>query len=277
MVDSVNNSTGVLGALRGLQSASRELSLTDTRVSSGLRIQSAKDGPAAYASAAAMNSDIGSLHAVSLSLSRAQSISDTGIAAGEQVSKLLTSLRDRAAASINNDLSPTQRQTANTEFQDLKSQIATFIAGASFDNANLIDGSATQGVGFIADADGKESLSLTGRNFQVGGGTVALTATDNLLTPEAAQAAYDNLTTSIENVGNELSNMSGEAKKIDAQVGFVGKLADALASGVGSLVDTNIAGDSAMIQALQLKQSLSTQSIGIVNSAPQALLSLFRS
>lgn len=70
--------------------------------------------------------------------------------------------------------------------------------------------------------------------------------------------------------------MSAERKRIEAQKGFVGRLADALAAGVGRMVDTDLAAESAMIQALQVKQELSAQSIGIANSAPEALLSMFR-
>jgi flagellin len=71
--------------------------------------------------------------------------------------------------------------------------------------------------------------------------------------------------------------MVAERKRIEAQKGFVTRLADALAAGVGRMVDTDLAVESALIQALQIKQELSAQSVGIVNNAPNTLLSLFRS
>ena len=70
--------------------------------------------------------------------------------------------------------------------------------------------------------------------------------------------------------------MAAERKRIEAQKGFVGKLADALAAGVGRMVDTDLAAETALIQALQVKQELSASAISIANSTPQALLSLFR-
>ncbi len=70
--------------------------------------------------------------------------------------------------------------------------------------------------------------------------------------------------------------MGAEHKRIEAQKGFVSRLADALAAGVGRMVDTDLAAESALIQALQVKQELSASAISIANAAPQTLLSLFR-
>ena len=77
MVDRINNAAGVLGALKHLQSSGRDLSAADTRLSSGLRVARASDDATAYHSAAVMRGQGGTLNAVTLSLSRAESISDT--------------------------------------------------------------------------------------------------------------------------------------------------------------------------------------------------------
>ena len=51
---------------------------------------------------------------------------------------------------------------------------------------------------------------------------------------------------------------------------------DAQESGLGALVDTDMAKESARLQALQIRQQLGTQALGIANQAPQSLLSLFK-
>ncbi|MBI1340208.1 flagellin [bacterium] len=277
MVDSVNNTAGALGALKQLQIARREQSQSETRISSGVAIASPKDDPAAYQTAASMRGEIGGLKAASLSLGRAQSIADTGIAAAEQVSTLLLQMRERAASAINNDLSADQRDAFNAEFSAMKASLDAFIANASFDGANLIDGSQPAGVRFIADADGQQTVTLTGRDFRAGHGVVTLTPDQDLSTPERALAAYESLGVSITNVGSQLAAMVGEGRRIETQVGFISRLADVLAAGVGRLVDADLAIDSALIQALQVKQSLSAEALGIANSAPRSLLQLFRS
>ena len=114
-------------------------------------------------------------------------------------------------------------------------------------------------------------------NFLPGGPViVAPPATSGLANTQAAADTHALLDRSIANLGDQLIEMSAERKRIEAQKGFVGRLADALAAGVGRMVDTDLAAESALIQALQVKQELSAQSIGIANSTPQALLSLFR-
>ena len=66
------------------------------------------------------------------------------------------------------------------------------------------------------------------------------------------------------------------AKQIDAHLNFVSKLTDVLESGVGNLVDADLAKESARLQALQVQQQLGAQALYIANTAPQVILSLFR-
>jgi flagellin len=276
MVDRLNNSTGVLGALKYLQTSSRDLSSAETRMSSGLKVNSARDDVAAYHSAAIMRGQQGSLSAVTLSLGRAESISDTAIAAAEQISKLLIEMRSTAGAAMGEDLSLEQRTTYALRFADQKESLERFVHAASFDDANILNGSKPNGVSFIADSEATQTLRLQGRNFLLGGQVVVLSPMHDLSSVNNAAGAQEALATSIENIGDQLNEMIAERKRIEAQKGFVSRLADALAAGVGRMVDTDLAAESALIQALQVKQELSAQSVGIVNNAPQTLLSLFR-
>src|SRR5690242_18944129 len=109
MAGAINNSTGVLDALRYLQSSTRDLNAADGRLSSGLRVASNRDVVTAYHSSSLMSAQSGSLSVVTLSLSRAESFSDTAIGAGDQLSKLLTDNAYTFGAATSNDLSPEQR------------------------------------------------------------------------------------------------------------------------------------------------------------------------
>jgi flagellin len=277
MVESLNNSTGVLGALRALQAARAESSAAETRRSSGFRVNGASDDATAYKAAASMEGQVGSLKAVSLSLGRAESISELSITAGEQVSALLIEMKGLATQAQQADFSEDQRETLNRQFKDKRAALETFIRAASFDGANILDGTKPLGINFIADADGVQTLTLKGRNLMPGGSVVTLGAAHDLSSPEAATQSALALEESIKNVGVELTDMGAEAKRVEAQIGFVSRLADALADGVGRLVDADMAEESVLIQALQVKQQLSAEAISIVNSAPRTLLTLFRS
>jgi flagellin len=278
MVDRINNASGVLGALKQLQAANRDLTGADTRVSSGLRVARARDDATAYNSAALMRGQGASLSVVTLSLSRAESISDTAIAASEQVMKQLGAMKATATQAMTGGLTDDQRAAFQKQYQDQMSSLQSFVRGASFDQTNILDGSQQpNGVSFIADADATQTLTLAGRNFMPGGGVITVTpSTSALNTTQSAADTQKLLDESIANISDELASMTAERKRIEAQKGFVGKLADALAAGVGRMVDTDVSAESALIQALQVKQELASSAVSIANSAPQALLQLFR-
>ncbi|MEQ1608638.1 MAG: flagellin [Hyphomonadaceae bacterium] len=277
MVERLNNATGVLGALKYLQASTRDLSGAETRLSSGLKVTRARDDANSFHSAAIMRGQGSSLNAVTLSLGRAESISDTAISAAESISKLLIEMKSTAAQAMSGGLSEDQREAFSQRYANQMNTLQSFIRNASFDDSNILDGSRPAGVSFIADAEASQSLTLEGRNFMPGGQVITAPASTTALNnTQAAADTHAMLEQSIANVGDQLISMSAERKRIEAQKGFVSRLADALAAGVGRMVDADLPAESALIQALQVKQELSASAIGIANSAPQALLALFR-
>ena len=73
-----------------------------------------------------------------------------------------------------------------------------------------------------------------------------------------------------------LNTVGAEVNYVNNQVSYNSDKIDALNVGVGSLVDADLAKESAQLQALQIRQQLGTQSLSIANQAPAALLSLFK-
>jgi flagellin len=277
MVDRLSNATGVLGALKHLQTSNRDLTTADTRLSSGLKVARARDDANAYHAAEIMKGQGGSLNAVTLSLSRAESISDTAIAAAEQVMKQLSAMKGTAAQAMSAGLTDDQRTALQQQYQDQMAMLQTFVRNASFDDSNVLDGSKPNGISFIADADASQMLSLQGRNLLPGGGVIgAMPSATALANTQSAADTHALIDQSIANLGDQLTSMGAENKRIEAQKGFVSRLADALAAGVGRMVDTDLAAETALIQALQVKQELSASAVSIANSAPQALLQLLR-
>lgn len=277
MVDRLSNASGVLGALKHLQTSNKDLSAADTRLSSGLKIARARDDANSYHAAEIMKGQGGSLNAVTLSLSRAESISDTAIAAAEQVMKQLSAMKGTAAQAMSAGLTDDQRAALQQQYEDQMAMLQTFVRNASFDDSNVLDGSKPNGVAFIADADASQMLTLQGRNLLPGGGViVAMPSTTALNNTQSAADTHKLIDESIDRLGDQLISMGAENKRIEAQKGFVARLADALAAGVGRMVDTDLAAETALIQALQVKQELSASAVGIANAAPQALLQLLR-
>jgi flagellin len=81
---------------------------------------------------------------------------------------------------------------------------------------------------------------------------------------------------SIKNVNAALAKLGSDTAKLTIQNNFVSKLVDSLNTGIGNLVDANMATESAMLQSLQVKQQLGVQALGIANSSPGITLALFK-
>jgi flagellin len=77
-------------------------------------------------------------------------------------------------------------------------------------------------------------------------------------------------------INNALNTFGSDSNYLDAQIAYNKEKIDSLQSGIGALVDADLAKESAQLQSLQIRQQLGTQSLSIVNQAPQSLLSLFR-
>jgi flagellin len=277
MVDRLSNATGVLGVLKHLQSSRTDLSQAETRLASGLKVQRARDDATSYLAASVMRGKGGTLNAVTLSLSRAEAISDTALAGGEEVMKQLGSIKATVTQAMAGDLQENQRISLQQQYETQMALLQTFIGNASFDGANLLDGSKPNGVSVLADAEASQTITLEGRNLSPGGAVVvAIPSTTALTTTQAAANTNKLIDQSIANLGEELAAMGAERRRIEAQQGFVTRLADALAAGVGRMVDTDLAAEAALIQALQVRQELSASAINIANTAPQSLLALLR-
>ena len=84
------------------------------------------------------------------------------------------------------------------------------------------------------------------------------------------------IATSITNTNNALAKLGSSSNALGAHLNFIQQLQDSIDTGVGNLVNANLAKESANLQALQTKQSLGIQALSIANSSSSALLGLFR-
>ncbi len=110
---------------------------------------------------------------------------------------------------------------------------------------------------------------------EASGGLFGLSGID-VRTKAGAEAAIGNIETLIQSSINAAASFGSAEGRIATQNEFIGKLSDALRTGIGAMVDANMEEASARLQALQVQQQLGVQSLSIANQAPQSILSLFR-
>ncbi|MEO1039634.1 MAG: flagellin [Pseudomonadota bacterium] len=275
MALSVHTNTAAMIALQNLNKTNEDINGVQNRINTGLKVSGAKDNSSVFAVAQGMRSDIGALSSVQTSLDRAISIGDVAIAAGEAISDLLIQMREKATAAMDPSIDTFSRQAYDSDFKSLVDQVSVILSNAEFDGANLLNGSVTGGIAFLADADASRTVTLGAQNMSFSGAIITLAATASLGTVSLASAAVSAIRTSLDNVNQALANMGSDVKKMEAHDTFVGKLMDSLTEGVGNLVDADLASESARLQALQVKQQLGVQALSIANSEPQIILSLF--
>lgn len=122
--------------------------------------------------------------------------------------------------------------------------------------------------------DGSKALSVSGQYTNAGAGGLGALAQIDVITNTTD--ALGRIETMLQTAINASADLGSSQKRIEIQADFVGKLSDALTTGIGAMVDADMEETSARLQALQTQQQLGIQSLSIANQAPQTILSLFR-
>src|ERR1700754_2843749 len=137
-LNSVNTNMGALVALQNLNSTNKQLDTVQSRINTGLKVASVKDDGATWAIAQGMRAKSMSLDSVTDSLNRGRSTIDVAVAAGEQVSDLLTQMKQKALAAADTTLDTAARTALNEDFKSLRDQIGKVVANADFNGVNMI-------------------------------------------------------------------------------------------------------------------------------------------
>jgi flagellin len=281
---SVNTNTGAMAALQSLTATSKALSTTSNRITTGLNVASTKDNSAAYTTAQSLRSDLGGLQSVTSSLSNAKSVTDVAVSGAEQISDTINQMKAKAYQAADTGIDQTQRDAINKDFTALRDQITSIVDASSFNGSNLLkaSGGAVSALQSLQDKDSTttgwqaDTLSVANQGLDLGGAVITVASSGDISTAAAATTMVDTLTATQTNLKTVLSTLGSASRQIDAQSTFTSKLSDSIEAGIGSLVDADLAKESAKLQALQVKQQLGVQALSIANQAPQTITSLFR-
>ena len=278
MAFSVNTNAGAMAALQSLNATNKSLQTTQSRINTGLNVASTKDDSAKYTVAQTLRGDQGGLTAVTSSLNNAKSVVDVAVSGAEQISDLINDMKSKAyeAASATDSGTLTALQK---DYDGLKAQMDSIISSSDFNGVNLLDSSGGS-VSSLQTLDTSNLLtvssvdigSLTGGSATLSG----LSGSSDLASATAAATTVDNLDALSDALNDKLSTLGAASRQIDGQLSFTSNLSDVIETGIGNLVDADLAKESAKLQALQVQQQLGVQALSIANQAPQTILSLFK-
>ncbi len=276
MTISVNTNTAAMVALENLNATQNNLNAAQSQISTGLAVSGAKDNASVWSIAQSQRADVSALGAVTQSLNRATSIADVASTAGTAISDLLNQIKAKVVSAMDPSQSAASRTLLNNDYQSLLQQITNTATNASFDGANMLDGSVAGGIQFLANTNGTSVITLSTQDMSLGGALVSLPVGSDILTVTNATAMLAAVDNSITAVNGALGEMGSQQNQISTHTDFVAKLSDVLQTGIGNLVDADMAKESATLQALQVQQQLGAQALSIANSTPNVILSLFK-
>ena len=272
--NSILTNPEALVALRNLERTNNLLATTQNRVSTGLKVTGAIDDASNFAIAQGIRGDIKALGAISQGLNNAKGIAKVAIAGATSISDLLQTVRQKLTELSNEGITTTQRNILISDFGELLSQAANFIDNAVFNGVNLLDTAlASPDINTLSNLAGG-TLTLTGQDLRTQSLSLAAVS---LGTASSAQAVIANQYSNLESVVNTaLGSLGAEARALDLQTTFLNEITDATEEGLGNIVDADMSRESARLTALQVRQQLGVQVLGIANQAPQILLGLFQ-
>lgn len=291
----VNTNVGAMAALQSLKATNSDLETVQSRINTGLNVASTKDDSAKFAIAEKLRGDLSGFQAVTSSLNNAKSVTDVAVAGAEQIGGLLKQMRSKAVEASDAGLDQNSRDAIAKDLTSLKKQIGTIIGSSEFNGVNLLKagGGDVGALRSLQDGDGAtagyqaDKISVANTDFQTdfeaahgsggtGGGLGAANAAISLTNATAAEELVDDIDAISNTLNGHLSDLGSASRNVTSQLKFTSKLADVVESGIGNLVDADLAKESAKLQALQVKQQLGLSALSIANQAPQSITSLFR-
>ena len=274
-LNSINTNAGALVALEALNATNAALNTTQNQISTGLKVASATDNGATWAVAQNERATVGALGTVEDSLNRGISVADVAVSAGQTISDLLNQMKAKALAATDTTATTSDITNYANDFVALRNQISKIVSTSDFNGTNMIKTSGSS-VMALASASGSIKVTVGAVNLGLGGGTVTVTAGATFSSSATASAVLAIVNTSITNVNAAVAKLGTGVNALQSQLSFVQTQSDTLTTGIGNLVDADVAKESANLTALQTKQQLGAQALAIANSSSSHLLTLFQ-
>ena len=278
-MSSILTNHSAMTALATLRQINSNLTDTQSRISSGLKIESGKDNAAYFSISKTMAGDSGMFKAIDETLTLQKNAVSTARLGAETLVDLAKEFAERVAFAQGG--TQEVRDDVQAELDELAARMATTISQSTFNGTDYVNGTASVSVVTGISRGAAGTVSTTSMSFlQQDLGAIQSVLANLDLSAAASAGAQATILQSAEAqlaAAVAAATALGIAEKsIETQKEFLGALTDRLDSGIGSMIDANMEEEAARLQALQVQQQLATQSLSIANAAPQNILSLFR-
>ena len=286
MALTVNTNTTSLNVQKNLNRASDALSTSMQRLSSGLKINSAKDDAAGLQISNRMSSQIrGNTQAIQ-NANDGISVAQTAEGALQASTDILQRMRELAVKARNGTNGTADQTATNAEFAQMSDEITRISAATNLNGKNLLDGSAgtvTLQVGANTGSANHIDLVLSSKfdavSLSVGSGTVVLTGTSGTAAGSAS-VNIDNAITAIDaaiaSIGATRANLGASQNRLTSTISNLQNITENTTAAQGRVQDTDFAAETANLTKQQTLQQASTSVLAQANQLPSAVLKLLQ-
>ena len=283
MALTVNTNTTSLNVQKNLNRASDALSTSMQRLSSGLKINSAKDDAAGLQIATRMTSQIRGGNQAIQNANDGISVAQTAEGALQASTDILQRMRELAVKARNGTNGTADQKATNSEFAQMSDEITRISASTNLNGKNLLDGSAgtvTLQVGANTGSANHIDLVLSSKfdavSLSVGSGTVALTGASTA----AAATNIDNAITAIDAaiaaINTTRSSLGASQNRLTSTIANLQNIVENTTAAQGRVQDTDFAAETANLTKQQTLQQASTSVLAQANQLPSAVLKLLQ-
>ena len=284
MALTVNTNVASLNAQRNLATNQSGLSTVFQRLSSGLRVNSAKDDAAGLAVAEGLSSIIRGSNVAVRNANDGISMGQTAESALGQISNNFQRIREIAVQSANGSITNTQRVNLQKEVDQLTQEISRTVGNTTFNGVGLLDASQSGGITFQIGAGSADTVSVSGANitgfssFGTSAATASVTATGiiDVSTASGASAALSKLDTDIGTVTGQRAIFGAVQNRFEAVISNLNVYTESLSAARGRIVDADFASETAALTRGQILQQASTAILAQANALPQNALTLLK-
>ncbi|MDO6684699.1 MULTISPECIES: flagellin N-terminal helical domain-containing protein [unclassified Agarivorans] len=266
----VNTNVSSLNAQRQLSSSGGMLDTAYQRLSSGFRINSAKDDAAGLQISNRMTSQIQGLDRAVMNAQDGISVAQTAEGAMDEVTNMLQRMRTLAVQSQDGINNSDDRAALNAEVSQLKAEISRVGTTTKFGGTALLDGSYSSN--FLVGANAGENILVSiGQTISQAG--LGITGA-SVGTAAAASAAMASIDSAIKAVDSERASLGAVQNRFQSTIRNLSNISENISGARSRIKDTDFAKETADLTKAQILQQTSTSILAQANQRPQAALAL---
>jgi flagellin len=275
MPQTINTNVNSLTAQRNLATSQSSMGTSMQRLSSGLRVNSAKDDAAGLAIAERMNAQVKGMNVAIRNAQDAISLSQTAEGALGKVSDTLQRMRELAVQSANATNSASDRVNLNAEFSQLASEVTRVLTGTNFNGNSLLNTAATLSFQVGANNVATDQVSLSTTNLTAGTGVTAVTA-GSITGVASAQSAIGSIDTAIDEITTARATFGAIQNRFENVIANLQTAAENQAASRGRIVDADFAAETANLSRTQVLQQAGIAMVAQANALPNNVMQLLK-